>query len=260
MPAATAACRAGICPAPAVSTWPMITYSTADAGTPAFSSAPLMAMAPRSLPEKSFSEPMSLPTGVRAPATITDVVIYYLQMLGVSRRVADHTFRKHSRKGYRYDMTTEQVDARPVLASALVTAIDHVGIAVPDLDVAIKWYHDHLGMIVLHEEVNEEQGIREAMLSVRGAPKGSAQVQLMAPLDETSTIAKFLDKRGPGLQQFAYRVSDLDALSERAARRGHPVALRRAAQGHRELADQLHPPQGRRRRAGRARRAAADEH
>jgi methylmalonyl-CoA/ethylmalonyl-CoA epimerase len=112
-------------------------------------------------------------------------------------------------------MTTEQVDARPALASALVTAIDHVGIAVPDLDVAIKWYHDHLGMIVLHEEVNEDQGIREAMLSVRGAAKGSAQVQLMAPLDETSTIAKFLDKRGPGLQQFAYRVSDLEALSER---------------------------------------------
>ena len=115
-------------------------------------------------------------------------------------------------------MTTEQVDARPVLASALVTAIDHVGIAVPDLDAAIKWYHDHLGMIVLHEEVNEEQGIREAMLSVRGAAKGSAQIQLMAPLDETSTIAKFLDKRGPGLQQFAYRVSDLDALSRAAAR------------------------------------------
>jgi methylmalonyl-CoA/ethylmalonyl-CoA epimerase len=110
-------------------------------------------------------------------------------------------------------MTTEQVDARPALASALVTAIDHVGIAVPDLDVAIKWYHDHLGMIVLHEEVNEDQGIREAMLSVRGAAKGSAQVQLMAPLDDTSTIAKFLDKRGPGLQQFAYRVSDLEALS-----------------------------------------------
>ena len=112
-------------------------------------------------------------------------------------------------------MTTEQVDARPVLASALVTAIDHVGIAVPDLDVAIKWYHDHLGMIVLHEEVNEDQGIREAMLSVRGAATGSAQVQMMAPLDETSTIAKFLDKRGPGLQQFAYRVSDLEALSEK---------------------------------------------
>jgi methylmalonyl-CoA/ethylmalonyl-CoA epimerase len=117
-------------------------------------------------------------------------------------------------------MTTEQVDARPWLASALVTAIDHVGIAVPDLDAAIKWYHDYLGMIVLHEEINDDQGIREAMLSVRGAPVGSTQVQLMAPLDESSTIAKFLDKRGPGLQQFAYRVSDLDALTERLREQG----------------------------------------
>lgn len=54
MPAATAACRAGICPAPAVNTWPMITYSTKDAGTLAFSRAPLMAMAPSSLALKSF--------------------------------------------------------------------------------------------------------------------------------------------------------------------------------------------------------------
>jgi methylmalonyl-CoA/ethylmalonyl-CoA epimerase len=112
-------------------------------------------------------------------------------------------------------MSTEQVDARPVLASALVTAVDHVGIAVADLDAAITWYHDHLGMIVLHEEVNEDQGIREAMLSVRGAPVGSAQVQVMAPISDSSAIAKFLDKRGPGLQQLAYRVSNHDQLAER---------------------------------------------
>jgi len=117
-------------------------------------------------------------------------------------------------------MSTEQVDARPVLASALVTAIDHVGIAVADLDATIKWYHDRLGMIVLHEEVNDDQGIREAMLTVRGAPVGSSQVQLMAPIDDTSAIAKFLDKRGPGMQQFAYRVSDLDALTERLREQG----------------------------------------
>ncbi|MGV0595467.1 methylmalonyl-CoA epimerase [Mycobacterium vulneris] len=117
-------------------------------------------------------------------------------------------------------MTADQVDARPALASALVTAIDHVGIAVPDLDAAAKWYHDNLGMIVLHEEVNEEQGVREAMLSVRGAPKGSAQIQLLAPLDEKSTIAKFIDRSGPGLQQLAYRTSDIDALSERLRSQG----------------------------------------
>jgi methylmalonyl-CoA/ethylmalonyl-CoA epimerase len=134
--------------------------------------------------------------------------------------VAHDTFRKHLSQGYRYVMSTEHVEARPALASALVTAIDHVGIAVPDLDAAIKWYHDHLGMIVLHEEINEEQGVREAMLSVRGAPRGSAEIQLMAPLDETSTIAKFLDKRGPGLQQLAYRTSDIDLLSERLRAEG----------------------------------------
>ncbi|SRX83310.1 hypothetical protein MPP7335_05085 [Mycolicibacterium parafortuitum] len=122
--------------------------------------------------------------------------------------------------GYVFSMTAEQTDARPVLATALVTGIDHVGIAVPDLDAAIKWYHDHLGMIVLHEEINEEQGVREAMLSVRGAPVGSAQIQLMSPLDETSTIAKFIDKRGPGLQQLAYRTSDIDTLSERLREQG----------------------------------------
>ena len=72
MPAACAACRAGICPAPAVSTWPMITYSTCSGATPDFSSAPLMARPPRSEPEKSLSDPSSRPIGVRAPATITD--------------------------------------------------------------------------------------------------------------------------------------------------------------------------------------------
>jgi methylmalonyl-CoA/ethylmalonyl-CoA epimerase len=117
-------------------------------------------------------------------------------------------------------MTAEQVDARPVLASALVTGLDHVGIAVADLDAAIAWYHDHLGMIVLHEEVNDDQGIREAMLSVRGAPRGSAQIQLMAPISDSSAIAKFLDKRGPGLQQLAYRVSNLDQLTERLEDQG----------------------------------------
>ena len=122
--------------------------------------------------------------------------------------------------GYLCVMTAEQVDARPVLASALVTAVDHVGIAVPDLDAAIQWYHEHLGMILVHEEINTDQGIREAMLSLKNAAPDCAQLQLMAPLDETSTIAKFLDKRGPGIQQMAYRVSDLDAISEQLRAQG----------------------------------------
>jgi methylmalonyl-CoA/ethylmalonyl-CoA epimerase len=117
-------------------------------------------------------------------------------------------------------MTAEQVDTRPVLASTLVTGIDHVGLAVADLDVAIEWYHDHLGMILVHEEINEDQGIREAMLTMPGAPAGTAQMQVMAALDENSTIAKFIDKRGPGIQQIAYRVSDLEALSTQLRSQG----------------------------------------
>src|ERR1700739_5080451 len=100
-------------------------------------------------------------------------------------------------------MTTDQIDAREVVATSLVTGLDHVGIAVADLDAAIPWYHDHLGMILVHEEVNDDQGIREAMLSVPGAPNATAQIQLMAPGDESSAIAKFLDKRGPGIPQKA---------------------------------------------------------
>lgn len=117
-------------------------------------------------------------------------------------------------------MTTDQVDARQILSTALVTAIDHIGIAVADLDAAITWYHDHLGMILVHEEVNDDQGIREAMLAVPGAESGTAQIQLMAPVDDSSAIAKFLDTRGPGIQQMAVRVRDLDSLSKRLRAQG----------------------------------------
>ncbi len=125
-------------------------------------------------------------------------------------------------------MTTDQVDARQVLAASLVSGLDHVGIAVADLDAAIEWYNDHLGMILVHEEVNDDQGIREAMLSVPGT---TAQIQLMAPLDETSVIAKFLDKRGPGIQQLAVRVSDLESLSKRLRSQGVRLVYEEARRG-----------------------------
>ncbi|WP_141013892.1 methylmalonyl-CoA epimerase [Nocardioides sambongensis] len=99
----------------------------------------------------------------------------------------------------------------------LFTAIDHVGIAVPDLDVATAFYRDTFGMVTVHEEVNEEQGVREAMVAV--GDSGSC-IQLLAPLDESSTIAKFLDRSGPGVQQMAYRVTDLDRVSALLRERG----------------------------------------
>ncbi|MFI9817405.1 methylmalonyl-CoA epimerase [Saccharothrix variisporea] len=95
-----------------------------------------------------------------------------------------------------------------------VTAIDHVGIAVPDLDAAIAFHREHFGLEVAHEEVNEEQGVREAMLRAPGDTGSGTAIQLLAPLTPESTIAKFIGRSGPGLQQLAYRVSDVDAAAE----------------------------------------------
>jgi methylmalonyl-CoA/ethylmalonyl-CoA epimerase len=93
---------------------------------------------------------------------------------------------------------------------SFVTAIDHVGIAVPDFDAAVEFYRGTFGLELVHEEINEEQGVREGMLRAPGDPGTGAAVQLLAPLGPSSTIAKFLDRDGPGLQQLAYRVTDIE--------------------------------------------------
>src|SRR3954469_14068759 len=98
----------------------------------------------------------------------------------------------------------------PELPEHLFTAIDHVGIAVTDLDQAMAFYRDTFGMETVHEETNEEQGVREAMVAV--GDSGSC-IQLLAPLTPESTIATFLERSGPGLQQVAYRVTDLEVVS-----------------------------------------------
>ncbi|MDI6909704.1 methylmalonyl-CoA epimerase [Nocardioides sp.] len=99
----------------------------------------------------------------------------------------------------------------------LFTAIDHVGVAVPDLDAAITFYEEVYGMRLAHQETNEEQGVREAMMAVGDS---GSHIQLLAPLDEHSTIAKFLDRSGPGIQQMAYRVTDIEAVAAILRERG----------------------------------------
>src|SRR6188508_408786 len=105
----------------------------------------------------------------------------------------------------------------PALPTDLFLAIDHVGVAVPDLDDAISFYESTFGMTLLHEETNAEQGVREAMMAV--GDSGSC-IQLLAPLSPESTIAKFLDRSGPGIQQLAYRVTDIDAVCATLRERG----------------------------------------
>jgi methylmalonyl-CoA/ethylmalonyl-CoA epimerase len=102
-----------------------------------------------------------------------------------------------------------------MLPESLVTKIDHVGIAVPDLDAAIAFYADNFGMYVVHQESNEDQGVREAMVAA-----GDDRLQLLAPLNQDSTIAKFLDRSGPGVQQVAFRVIDVHAAADYLRNRG----------------------------------------
>jgi methylmalonyl-CoA/ethylmalonyl-CoA epimerase len=101
--------------------------------------------------------------------------------------------------------------------TSLFTAIDHVGVAVTDLDAAIAFYRDTYGMTLAHQETNEEQGVREAMMAVGDS---GSHIQLLAPLTPESTIAKFLERSGPGIQQMAYRVTDLDTVSAILRERG----------------------------------------
>jgi methylmalonyl-CoA/ethylmalonyl-CoA epimerase len=102
------------------------------------------------------------------------------------------------------------VDDNIMPMTSLLTRIDHVGIAVADLDAAIEFYGRAFGLAVVHEEINERQGVREAMLAVGDS---ESCIQLLAPLNESSTIAKFLDRSGPGIQQVAYGVDDIEAAS-----------------------------------------------
>jgi methylmalonyl-CoA/ethylmalonyl-CoA epimerase len=95
--------------------------------------------------------------------------------------------------------------------------IDHVGVAVADLDEAIAFYQEFFGMVLTHSEENVEQGVREAMMRVGDS---DTSIQLLAPLSDSSPIAAFLTKRGPGVQQVAYRVADVQATSEALRARG----------------------------------------
>jgi len=112
--------------------------------------------------------------------------------------------------------------------TGLFTAIDHVGVAVRDLDTAIAFYRDTFAMSLAHEEVNEEQGVREAMMAVG---ESSSRIQLLAPLTPDSAIATFLGRSGPGVQHIAYRVEDVAAASQTLRDRGLRLLYAEPRQG-----------------------------
>lgn len=96
-----------------------------------------------------------------------------------------------------------------------LTEVDHVAIAVRDLDGAIAWYADTFGAELSHREVVERDGVEEALLAV-----ADSFVQLLTPTREDSPVAKFLASRGEGLHHVGYRVADCAAALEQAVASG----------------------------------------
>src|SRR3954467_4581843 len=97
----------------------------------------------------------------------------------------------------------------------MLSAIDHVGVAVEDLDQAIATYQDQLGMALVHRETVEEQGVEAVLLDV-----GEGHVELLKPLGPDTAVGKFLARSGPGLHHVAYQTSDIDAALEQVKAAG----------------------------------------
>ena len=107
--------------------------------------------------------------------------------------------------------------------------IDHLGIAVRSLEESLRFYRDQLGMSVLHRETVAAEGVHVAML-----PLGESRIELLEAAGADSVIAKFVEKRGPGLHHIAIRVAGFEALVERLRASGARLLNepRQGAGGH----------------------------
>ena len=97
----------------------------------------------------------------------------------------------------------------------MLGTIDHIGVAVEDLDAAIGLYRDQLGMREQHRETVEEQGVDAVLLEI-----GDAHVELLSPLGPDTAVGRFLERHGPGMHHVAYRTDDIDAELEAARAAG----------------------------------------
>jgi methylmalonyl-CoA/ethylmalonyl-CoA epimerase len=107
--------------------------------------------------------------------------------------------------------------------------IDHVGVAVRDLEGAVALFRDTFGMPLVHREVVEEQGVEAVLLDV-----GDSHIELLRPLGEETPVGRFVAKRGPGLHHVAYRVANVDATLEQLRAAGVPLIDEQARIGIRK--------------------------
>lgn len=111
--------------------------------------------------------------------------------------------------------------------SDLIIGIDHVGLAVTDLDFAIEYWCSNFGANLHSREINKEQGVEEALIQF----PNKSQIQLLASLDNQSAIGKFLARHGQGVQQVALRVTNLAAATSALAEKNIPMVYPEAKQG-----------------------------
>jgi methylmalonyl-CoA/ethylmalonyl-CoA epimerase len=104
------------------------------------------------------------------------------------------------------------------MSDSVLTEIDHVAIAVRDLDAAVEYYRATYGVDVEHREVVERDGVEEALLRV-----ADSYVQLLTPTRDDSPVAKWMEKRGEGIHHVGYRVDDCAAALDRVKAQGHQV-------------------------------------
>ena len=97
----------------------------------------------------------------------------------------------------------------------MFTRIDHIGVAVENLDDAIKLYERSFDMELAHRETVESQGVEAVLLDV-----GDGHVELLAPLGPDTPVGKFIAKKGPGIHHVAYAVEDIDAALEQVKAAG----------------------------------------
>src|SRR6201998_371009 len=97
----------------------------------------------------------------------------------------------------------------------MLSAIDHVGVAVESIDAALELYRDKLGMPLVHRETVTEQGVDAALLDV-----GDGHIEMLQPLGSDTAVGKFLSHRGPGLHHVAYRVASVQETLDACAAAG----------------------------------------